>query len=51
MKIMKNFRFEQQIIEKISEIAQAEHRRLTNQIEVILLEYIKKVENQKPQTP
>lgn len=51
MKIMKNFRFEQQIIKKISEIAQAEHRSLTNQIEVILLDYIKKVENQTPQTP
>lgn len=45
MKIMKNFRFEEEIIEKIKAIAEENHRSLTNQIEVILIEYLKQREN------
>lgn len=57
MKILRSYRFEQELLNKISEIAQKEHRSLNNQIEVILYNFITSVENkeikenQTPQTP
>lgn len=48
MKTIKSYRFEEEIINKIKEIAEKEHRTLTNQIEYILKCYI---ENQTPTPP
>lgn len=44
MKVMKNFRFEEEILAKIKQIAEEEHRSLTGQIEYVLLEYLKEKE-------
>lgn len=51
MKVVTSLRIEQELVNKIKEIAEQNHRKLANQIEVILIDYIKKIENQKPQTP
>lgn len=41
MKKMTSLRFEEEILAKIKEIAEKEHRSLTGQIEYVLLEYLK----------
>lgn len=51
MKIVTSLRIDEEIVNKIKKIAENNHRKYANQIEFILIDYIKKVENQTPQTP
>lgn len=51
MKVVTSLRIDEEIVNKIKEIAENNHRKYANQIEVILLDYIKKIENQTPKTP